>query len=79
MDVLITTQKSSYWSWIVMTDGYANLLVAQAFAALTRALGVFLAVVVGLEIAIFVYVNSKIDDVAKGYLNSLGLGLMFFA
>ena len=71
MDLLMTTQKPSYWSWIAMIDGYANLQVAQAVAALTRFLAVFLAVVVALEIIIFVYVNSKIDEVAKGYLNAL--------
>src|SRR3989304_6992756 len=71
MDVLITTQKPGYWSWIATTDGYANLQVAQAVAALTRGLAVFLAVVVALEIIIFVYANSKIDEAAKGYLDSL--------
>ena len=71
MDLLMTTQKPSYWSWIAMIDDYANLQVAQAVAALTRFLAVFLAVVVALEIIIFVYVNSKIDEVAKGYLNAL--------
>jgi hypothetical protein len=72
MNALMTTQKSNYWSWIAMTDGYANLQVAQAVAALTGVLAVFLAVVVALEIIVFVYVNSKIDDVAKGYSDSLG-------
>ena len=72
MDLLMTTQKPSYWGWIAMIDGYANLQVAQAVAALTRGLAVFLAVVVALEIIIFVYANSKMDDFAKGYLDSLG-------
>ena len=71
MDILMTTRKPGYWSWIAMTDGYANLQVAQAVAVLTRALAVFLAVVVAIEIIIFVYVNSKIDEVAKEYLNAL--------
>ena len=71
LDVLMATQKPGYWGWIAMIDGYADLQVAQAVAALTRFLAVFLAVVVALEIIIFIYVNSKIDEVAKGYLNAL--------
>jgi hypothetical protein len=72
MDTLITTQKPSYWSWIATTDSYANLQVAQAVATLTRVLAVFLAVVIALEIIIFVYVNSNIDEAAKEYLKALG-------
>ena len=72
LDVLMATQKPSYWSWIAMTDSYVNVQVAQAVAALTRVLAVFLAVVVALEIVIFVYVKSKIDEAAKGYLDALG-------
>ncbi len=71
IDVLMITQKPGYWGWVAMTDGYANLQLAQAVAALTRGLAVFLAVVVALEIMIFLYVNSKIDEAAKEYLNSL--------
>ena len=72
MNALMATQKPSYWSWIAMTDGNVNLQVAQAVAALTQTLAVFLAIVVALEILIFAYVNSRIDEVAKGYLNALG-------
>jgi hypothetical protein len=76
MDGLMTTQKPSYWSWIVITDGYANLQLARAVATLTQFLAVFLAVVVVLEINIFFYVNSKIDNVAKDSLKlSLKYGL----
>ena len=71
MDALVTAQKPGYWGWIAMTDGYVNLQAAQTVATLTRALAVFLAVVVALEIVIFVYVNSRIDEVAKGHLDSL--------
>ena len=72
MDTLMTTQKLGYWSWIAVTEGYANLQVAQAVAALTSALAVFLAVVVALEIIIFAYVNSRINETAKEYVNALG-------
>jgi hypothetical protein len=68
----IATQKPSYWSWIATTaSGFTNFQVAETFAALTRTLAVFLAVILALEIVVFVYASRRVDDFADETLNSL--------
>jgi hypothetical protein len=65
------SQQPSYWSWIIANGGYTNLGLAQAFVGLTRGLAIFLAVVVLLEVIIYVYVKSRIDEFAEEALRPL--------
>ena len=65
------SQQASYWSWIITNGDYTNLELAQAFSGLTRGLAIFLAVVVFLEVVIYVYVKSRIDRFAEENLKPL--------
>ena len=67
----MATREPSFWSWLVTVDGNVNLLAARAFVNLTWSLAVFLSVIILLEVAIVVYVRSKIDAFAKDVLNQL--------
>ena len=71
LDVLVTTQQPSYWSWIATVNGYIDVQTAQTFAGLTRMLAVFLAIILAAEVAIVVYVQSKINTFAEETLNAL--------
>ena len=67
----MATQKPSFWSWLVTVNGSIDFQVGQAFVNLTKALAVFLSVIILLEIAIVVYVHAGIDQFAEETLNSL--------
>jgi hypothetical protein len=71
LDGFLVTQKPSFWSWLVTINGSVDFQVGQAFVNLTRALAVFLSVIIVLEIVIVVYVHTGIDRFAKGTFNSL--------
>jgi hypothetical protein len=71
LDVLVTTQQQGYWSWIATVDGYVDVQTAEMFAGLTRILAVFLVIILAAEVAIVVYVQSKINTFAEETLNSL--------
>lgn len=71
LDTLVTTQQQGYWSWIATIDGYVDIQTAEMFAGLTRMLAVFLATILAAEIAIVVYVQTKINTFAEEALNAL--------
>ena len=71
LDALVVTQQQGYWSWIATVDGYVDVQTAELFAGLTRILAVFLAIILAAEIAIVVYVKSKINTFAEETLNAL--------
>jgi len=71
LDAFMVTQKPIFWSWLATVNGSVDYQVARAFANLTKALAVFLSVIILLEIAIAVYVQAKIDKFAETILNSL--------
>jgi hypothetical protein len=71
LDALVATQQQGYWSWIATVDGYVDVQTAEMFAGLTRMLAVFLATILGAEIAIVVYVQTKINKFAEEALNAL--------
>ena len=71
LDALVATQQQGYWSWIATVDGYVDVQTAELFAGLTRILAVFLAIILAAEIAIVVYVKSKINTFAEETLNAL--------
>ena len=71
LDALVATQQQGYWSWIATVDGYVDVQTAEMFAGFTRILAVFLAIILAAEIAIVVYVQSKINMFAEETLNTL--------
>jgi len=71
LEAFTVTQTPSYWSWLATSDGYANFQLVQAFAGLTRVLAVFLVIMMVLEVAIVVYVRSRINEFTKDTLNLL--------
>ena len=74
---LIVTHVPGFWSWLVMVGSNVNLVAAQAFINLTWGLAVFLSVIILLEVAIVIYVGSKIDLFAKDTLNHIKLGYIY--
>lgn len=71
LTTFMVTREPSFWSWLVTVGGNVDLLAAQAFVKLTWSLTVFLSVIILLEVAIVVYVRSKIDAFAKDVLSQL--------
>ena len=67
----MVTRELSFWSWLVTVRGSANLVVGHVFVNLTWGLAVFLSAIILLEIAIVVYVYSKIDVFAQDALVQL--------
>jgi hypothetical protein len=71
LEAFPVTQTPSYWSWLATAGGYVNFQLVQAFAGLTRALAVFLVIMMVLEVAIVVYVRSRINKFGEDTLNLL--------
>lgn len=71
LDAFMITQQPSYWSWIVMVDGYIDSQTAQMFAGLTRMLAIFLAIIIAIEAAIAVYAYFRVNVFAEEALNEL--------
>ena len=71
LEAFIATQKPSSWSWVATVDGYADLQVAQMLAGLGRALAVFLAVVIVLEVVTALYAHFRVNAFAEETLSSL--------
>jgi len=65
----MVTQKPIFWSWLATVNGSVDFQIAQAFVNLTKALGVFLSVIIFLEIVIAVYVKAGIERFAEGIFN----------
>ena len=71
LEAFTVTQTPSYWSWLATVGGYVNFQLVQAFAGLTRILAVFLVIMMILEVAIVVYVRSRINKFGEDTLNLL--------
>jgi hypothetical protein len=71
LDAFMITQKPSFWSWLVTVNGSVDFQVGQAFVNLSKALAVFLSVIILLEILIVIYVHTGIDRFAECTVNSL--------
>jgi hypothetical protein len=67
----IVTQKPSIWSWLSTINGNVDMQAGQAFVNLTTTLAGFLSLIILSEIAITIYVHSRIDRFAEETLNSL--------
>ena len=71
LNAFMVTQKPNFWSWLATVNGTVDFQIGQAFVNLTRALAIFLSVIILLEIAIAVYAQAGIDRFAEDPLNSL--------
>jgi hypothetical protein len=65
LSTFMTTGKPTFWSWLVTVNGNLDFVVAQALVNLTKALAVFLSVIIVLEIAVAVNVYAGIDRFAQ--------------
>ena len=61
--------KASFWSWLASVNGNVDVSVAQTFVNLTKALGIFLSVVIVLEIVVVAYAYTGIDRFAQETLD----------
>jgi hypothetical protein len=72
LDSTVTTQHSSYWSWLVTIDGgYVDFQAAQMLAGVTRMLAIFLALIIIAEAAIAVYAHFKTNVFVEETLSGL--------
>ncbi len=71
LEAFMVTQKTSFWSWLATVNGSVDFQVGQALVNLTKALAIFLSVIILLEIVIAVYSQAGIDRFAEEPLNSL--------
>jgi hypothetical protein len=71
LNAFLVTRKPSFWSWLVTVNGNVDLQVGQAFVNLAKTLAAFLCFIILLEIAITIYVHSRIDRFTNEILNSL--------
>jgi hypothetical protein len=71
LGAFMVTHEPSFWSWLVTVEGNVDLQAGQTLVNLTWGLAVFLSVVILLEIAIVVYVHSKINTFAEETLNQI--------
>ena len=71
LGVFMSTSNPSVWSWLVSEGGNVNVFAERAFINLAWGMSVFLSIVIVLEVAIVVYVKSRIDRFAAFVLDSL--------
>jgi hypothetical protein len=72
LDSSVTTQHSSYWSWLVtVDDGYVDFQAAQMLAGVTRMLAIFLAFIIIAEAAVAVYAHFKTNVFVEEALSGL--------
>lgn len=61
LTTFMSTGKASFWSWLASVNGNVDISVAQTFVNLTKALTVFLSLIIVLEIAVAIYAYKGID------------------
>ncbi len=71
LNIYMSTNNSSVWSWLIGEGGSVNVLAGRAFINLAWEMSVFLLVVIVLEVAIVIYVKFRIDGFAELVLDSL--------
>jgi hypothetical protein len=65
------TRQPSFWSWLISVGSNVNSMIAQALVNLTWGLAGFLSIIIILEVAIVLYVRSKIDAFTEEALSQL--------
>ena len=71
LDMHLTTQQQSCWSWIATVNGYIATQTVQMFTDLLRMLTVFLAITLAAEMVIVAYVHFRINAFAERTLSAL--------
>ncbi len=71
MDNYMLTAKPSFWTWIARAYGYPDLRYVMFMINVTRAIAIFLALTVALEILIVIYVYPRKDAFAQETLQVL--------
>jgi len=71
LSMFMVTGKPTFWSWLATVNGNLDFAVAQALVNLTKALAIFLSVIIVLEIAVAVYAYAGIDRFAQGTFDLL--------
>ncbi|MGA2681591.1 MAG: hypothetical protein ABSF44_07310 [Candidatus Bathyarchaeia archaeon] len=61
LTTFMNTGRASFWSWLASVNGHVDVSVAQTFVNLTKALTVFLSLIIVLEIAVAIYAYKGID------------------
>jgi hypothetical protein len=71
LSTFMITRQPSFWSWLVLAGSNVDSMIAQAFVNLTWGLAGFLSIIIVLEVAIVLYVRSKIDAFTEEALKQL--------
>ena len=71
LSTFMVNGKPTFWSWLATVNGNLYFVVARGLVNLTKALAVFLSVIIVLEIAVGVYVYAGIDKFAQGTFDVL--------
>lgn len=71
LEMFMLVQWPSYWSWIAAVNGYVDVQAGRMFVGLSRVLAVFLAIALGLEVVVAVYVHFKVNLFAEENLRVL--------
>ena len=71
LSMFMVTGKPTFWSWLATVNGNLDFVVAQALVNLTKALAVFLTVIIVLEIAVATYAYAGVDRFAQGTFDAL--------
>ena len=69
LTAFLESGKASFWSWLASVNGNVDVSVAQTFVNLTKALAIFLSVVIALEIVVVAYAYRRIDRFAQETLD----------
>ncbi len=72
LGTFMVTGQPSIWSWIINARGTMQIRSGEAFVSLTYGLTVFLLIIVGLEVAVYLHVKSKIDVFVQEVLSQIG-------
>ena len=71
LSTFMVSQKTSFWSWLITVNGGVDEIVGQAFVGLTKALAIFLSIIIAVEFLIYFYVQSKIESVSSEIIRVL--------
>ncbi len=71
LSAFMITRQPSFWSWLISVGSNVNSMIAQAFVNLTWGLAGFLSIIIILEVAIVLYVRSKIYAFTEEALSQL--------
>ena len=71
LSTFTATNVPGFWGWLVTVNGSVDLAATQAFVRLAWGLAGFLSLIIVLEAAIVVNVQSKIDSFAEEALKKI--------